>query len=131
MGSFVTVYPAYQTEPQDLVIEHAHNDYIEAVAETGLVGGVLIFAALLLFMRNTFRNLTAQLKHEPGWIQLGAAIACCGLLTHSLVDFNLHIPANASWFAFCAGLATLSGQVIPRRGEGIEDKKFSSKFGSA
>ena len=117
LGSFVTVYPAYQTEAQDLVTEHAHNDYIEAVTETGLVGGALIFAALFLFIRNAFRNLTAQLRHEPGWIQLGAAIACCGLLIHSFVDFNLHIPANASWFAFCAGLATLSGHAIPDPGK--------------
>src|SRR5439155_15560712 len=38
-------------------------------------------------------------------IRLGAAIGCCGLLVHSFFDFNLHIPANAAWFAVLAGLA--------------------------
>jgi O-antigen ligase len=109
MGSFVTVYPAYQTEATDLITEHSHNDYVEALAETGVFGGVLILAALILFFSTSFRNLAAQLKSEPGWIQLGASIACCGLLVHSFFDFNLHIPANAAWFAFCAGLASLSG----------------------
>jgi hypothetical protein len=33
----------------------------------------------------------------------------CGLLIHSFVDFNLHIPANAAWFAVCAGLSTIPG----------------------
>jgi hypothetical protein len=28
------------------------------------------------------------------------------MLVHSLVDFNLHIPANAAWFAVLAGIAT-------------------------
>jgi O-antigen ligase len=117
MGSFVTAYPPYQTTASDLVTEHAHNDYVEALTETGLLGGVLILAALVLFIHITFRKLIVQLEHEPGWIQLGAAIACCGLLIHSFVDFNLHIPANAAWFAFCAGLASLSGRTIPEQEE--------------
>jgi fumarate reductase subunit D len=28
------------------------------------------------------------------------------MLVHSLADFNLHIPANAAWFAALAGIAT-------------------------
>jgi O-antigen ligase len=117
MGSFVTAYPPYQTTASDLVTEHAHNDYVEALTETGLLGGVLILAALVLFIHRTFRNLVVQSENEPGWIQLGATIACCGLLIHSFVDFNLHIPANAVWFAFCAGLASLSSRTIPEQEE--------------
>ncbi|HMD83448.1 MAG TPA: O-antigen ligase family protein [Terriglobia bacterium] len=126
MGSFVTAYPPHQTEVSDLVTEHAHNDYVEALTETGLVGGVLILAALVLFVRIIFRNLDVQLKYEPGWIQMGAAIACCGLLIHSFVDFNLHIPANAAWFAFCAGLASLSGRIIPQRGATTAAERFNA-----
>jgi O-antigen ligase len=114
MGSFVTVYPQYQTEAQDLITEHAHNDYVEALAETGLPGGVLILSALVLFIRVTFGNLAGQLKRESGWMQLGATVGCCGLLLHSIADFNLHIPANAAWFAFCAGLASLAGRRVAR-----------------
>jgi len=40
-------------------------------------------------------------------MQLGATLGCCGLLVHSLVDFNLHMPANAAWFAVCAALASM------------------------
>jgi O-antigen ligase len=117
MGSFVTAYPLHQTYALDLVTEHAHNDYVEALAETGLAGGVLILGALVVFIRITFRDLVVQLEREPGWIQMGAAIACCGLLIHSFVDFNLHIPANAAWFTFCAGLASLSGRPLPEQEE--------------
>ncbi len=126
MGSFVAAYPAHQTEVSDLVTEHAHNDYVEALSETGLLGGVLILAALILFMHIIFRNLVVQLQHEPGWIQLGAATACCGLLIHSFVDFNLHIPANAAWFAFCAGLASLSGRMI-QEGAATEAERFNAR----
>lgn len=110
MGSFVTAYPAHQRDAQDLLVEHAHNDYLEALTETGVLGGVLVLAAVIGFIRHTFTNLAVRLKREASWIQLGAAVACCGLLVHSFADFNLHIPANAAWFAFCAGLASLFGR---------------------
>jgi len=117
MGSFVTVYPPYQSEPSELVTEHAHNDYLEALTETGVAGGVLILSALALFLLNAFGGLKERWQIEAGWIQLGAAIGCCGILIHSFVDFNLRIPANAAWFAFCAGLAIQIGNISPARKE--------------
>ena len=113
LGSFETIYPQYQSLPSNLTWDHAHNDYLEAASETGLIGVALIVSALALFLRLALREL--QLDGEPGWIQLGATLGCCGLLVHSLVDFNLHVPANAAWFAFCAALATLPR--ISRLGE--------------
>jgi O-antigen ligase len=106
LGGFETAYPRYQSFPSDLWIDHAHNDYAEAVAETGLVGAALILSALALFFRLAFRDWGQRLRSGSGWIRLGAAIGCCGMLVHSFVDFNLHIPANAAWFAVLAGMAT-------------------------
>ena len=128
MGSFATVYPPHQSNVSELVTEHAHNDYVEALTETGVLGGILILALLVSFMLNTFRSLGSQLKRELGWIQLGAGVACCGLLVHSFVDFNLHIPANAAWFAFCAGLASLSGCATPRRSETTGTDKVKARL---
>jgi O-antigen ligase len=116
LGSFEIAYPAHQSFPTDLVYDHAHNDYAETLAETGLVGGLLMVAALVMFFGLAFRKLAQRLRHDAGWIQLGAAIGCCGLLVHSLVDFNLHIPANAAWFAACVAIATCSTpRPLPQR----------------
>jgi len=65
-----------------------------------------VLTALALFFRTAFAGLARRVGTEDGWIRLGAAIGCCGLLVHSFFDFNLHIPANAAWFAVLAGLAT-------------------------
>ena len=114
LGSFVTVYTLYQTVPLDLITQHAHNDYVEALAESGLVGGILVVLALIMFLRITIRNVAGRSASEREWIQMGAAIACYGLLVHSFVDFNLHIPANAIWFVFCAGIASLTRRTPPK-----------------
>ncbi|HEX5412427.1 MAG TPA: O-antigen ligase family protein [Terriglobia bacterium] len=105
LGTFDTVFPQYQTFPTDLAWTHAHNDYVEALTETGIVGGLIILSGLLLFAWLVIRNLRARNNDLQWWIQLGAALGCCGLLIHSFADFNLHIPANMAWFAACAGLA--------------------------
>jgi O-antigen ligase len=134
MGSFETVYPQYQSEVTDEIIDHAHNDYAEALAEAGLVGGILILTSLVTFFALAFRNLNERLKHERGWMQLGATLGCCGLLVHSLVDFNLHMPANAAWFAVCAALASMplgslvgvEGQRSPGDTEGDQRKRKGS-----
>jgi O-antigen ligase len=105
LGSFETVFHRYQSFPTDLTWDHAHNDYVEALAETGIAGGALILLALGLFFWLAFRNLGERLRHRAGWIQFGVAIGCCGLLVHSFADFNLHIPANAAWFAACVAMA--------------------------
>lgn len=107
LGSLETAYPPYQSFATDLFVDHAHNDYAEALAETGLAGGVLILAALSLFFTGAFGGLRRRLQHSSGLIQLGGAIGCCGLLIHSFVDFNLHIPANAAWFAVLVSLSTI------------------------
>jgi len=111
LGSFEVTYPRYQSFATDLMWDHAHNDYAEALVETGLVGGSLILSAIVLFLWLAFHNLRKRLQHEAGWIQLGATLGCCGLLVHSFGDFNFHIPANAAWFAVCAAIASQSKAV--------------------
>ena len=105
LGSFESAFPRYQSFPSEARWDHAHNDYAEALAETGLACAAAIASALLLFFRLAFRNLRERLREPAGWIGFAAALGCCGLLVHSLADFNLHMPANAVWFAVCAALA--------------------------
>jgi O-antigen ligase len=156
LGNFETAYPGYQSFPSEMWMDYAHDDYVEALAETGLVGAVLMLAALAIFLRLAFvsgargqglgvregignrgqgtgasedgnrvsgvgssksRSRGFSLIPNPQplvpsgvpWIKFGAALGCCGMLVHSFLDFNLHIPANAAWFAVLAGIASLPG----------------------
>ena len=106
LGTLQLVFPAYETLYDGKVVNHTHNDYLEGLAETGVVGGLccLWFLAVLFF--NSIRRLSQPRGTFASTMQLSAFVACLGFLTHGLADFNLHIPANALLFFLLANLAT-------------------------
>jgi len=109
LGAFATAYPAYQTVITDDFIDYAHNDYLQLAAEGGVAAWILMLVGVPWFLWVAFRGLRRRLCQPAGWLQTGAAVGVCGILVHSLVDFNLHIPANAAWLAFCAAFALVPG----------------------
>ena len=119
LGTIVTVFPGYDTGYDGLVVDHVHNDYIEALGETGLLGGLCGIAFLWLLFRDARRSFVAEQGHFSLALHAGAIAAVCGILLHSFVDFNLHIPSNAILFLLQAYLATsaplLSEGPSPRR----------------
>jgi O-antigen ligase len=107
LGSFETVYPTYQSFATDYIIDYAHNDYAQLLAETGVAGAITACVACGLFLIE-LAHLQLPRGSMSTYLRLGAMVGCCGLLVHSWLDFNLHIPGNSAWFAFLAGL-TQSG----------------------
>ena len=92
---------------------HAHHDYLELLAEYGLVGaaGLAAFLALhaargLRALRETARALrtTDAAGDDSLALHIGALAAFAALAAHSALDFNLHIPGNALVMAFVLGL---------------------------
>ena len=114
LGSLVAVYPRYETFYDGLTVDHVHNDYMELLAETGLLGGVCGLAFLWILFREARRGFEAEQGHFSRAIHAGAIAAVCGLLLHSLVDFNLHIPSNALLFLLQTHLATTDSFTFPR-----------------
>jgi O-antigen ligase len=106
VGCFETEFPSYASHTTDLHWTHAHNDLVEALAETGLAGGVVLVWGLVVFFRLAFRDFSNNLRTKWGWIRMGALVGLLGLGIHSLVDFNLRIPANAAWFVVCLAIVT-------------------------
>jgi O-antigen ligase len=106
LGTLQTVFPAYETLYDGRVVNHSHNDYLEALAETGIAGAACCawFIGALFF--HSLRRLLLQDKSFSAALHLSGLVACAGFLVHSLVDFNLHIPGNALLFFLMAYLAT-------------------------
>lgn len=106
LGTLVAVYPRYETGYDGKVVDHVHNDYVEALAETGVLGGLCGAAFLWILFREARKNFWAEQGHFSRALHAGAIAAVSGLLLHSLVDFNLHIPSNAMLFLLQVFLAT-------------------------
>ena len=83
----------------------AHNDYLNTLAEWGLVGTGLVASAWVLmglgvlktwsFVRGKPRGLGEERNSNKFAFVLGASLGLAAILVHSVVDFNMHIPANA------------------------------------
>jgi O-antigen ligase len=120
LGTLVAVYPKFETYYDAHVVDHVHNDYVELLAEMGILGGICGLAFLWILFRDASRAFEVEQGHFSRAIHAGSVAAIAGLLLHSLVDFNLHIPSNAMLFLVAAHLATTpplptEGQTTRRR----------------
>lgn len=106
LGTFIVVYPQYQSVYDGLRVDHAHNDYLELLAETGVAGGFCGLAFVVILLTQGLRNVRRAEGKAVRAIYAGAFAGCSGLLVHSLVDFNLHIPSNALIFVLLTSVAT-------------------------
>lgn len=85
--------------------DRVHNDYINTLADWGIVGfgiiatamGLIFWGALRTWRRvgSKFSDLGEQSNSTKASLVLGSAAGLVAILAHSLVDFNMHIPANA------------------------------------
>ncbi len=108
LGSFEDAYPPFKSGHGELRVEHAENDYLETLAEAGLLGLSLAVAALLLGAARVHAARPATLLRGLG---AGALAGLVALLVHSLFDFNLRIPSNAILAAFLASVAAAGAPV--------------------
>lgn len=121
IGAFGTAFAQKDTSGGDLLVEQAHNDYLQLVADAGVVGVVLGLGFLLLFARNVGHGTKRADAYLRG-IALGASGACFAILVHSLFDFVLHITAVAVMFLGCLmALSAVNGIAESNREEGLPD----------
>ncbi len=111
-GTLQIVFPPYETLYDGKIVNHTHNDYLEALSDTGLLGGLCCAWFLGILFWEALKRLRQINNSFAGALQLSGLMACSGFLVHSLVDFNLHIPANALLFFLMAHLATSEIQQV-------------------
>jgi hypothetical protein len=122
LGAYADAFPAFKRGHGDVRTVHAESDALEFLAEAGLLG-VLLAGWLGWSLWRGFHQRIRE-GHDPfrKGIAVGALSALAALGVHSLVDFNLRLPANALVFATLAGLAgsprderppALAGRIAP------------------
>jgi O-antigen ligase len=106
LGTLPVVFPAYESLYDGKIVNHAHNDYLEMLADTGLLGALCCASFLGVLFFCSLKQLLVADNSFAAALHLSGLVACGGFLVHSLVDFNLHMPGNALLFFLMAHLAT-------------------------
>jgi O-antigen ligase len=122
-GSFDRAFPAYQMSHPDLHFEHAENEYIEVLAESGWTGLIALLGALGSFSVIVIRRWRE--RHDPFVVSLtiGGATVFTAIAVHSFLDFNMRVPANALLMTVvlaltCAALFKVPSRRAQKAGQG-------------
>jgi len=104
LGTFRWTYPAYERVQADTPARYAHNDYLQSLAEVGIVGlglALWVFAA-------AWRTAAGNLWRSHDSLVRGIGLATLGCLTvialQEITDFSLYIPGVALLVALLLGL---------------------------
>jgi len=134
LGAFSVAYTRHDVLNGATRLEQAHNDYLQILADAGIVGGLLGLLFLYALFRHGFSRINSKDKFRRG-VAAGALAGCFAVLVHSFFDFSLHMTSNALLFLVLAALATLNGRVeVPdagKRGRSRRRRRKSSSSSSA
>lgn len=99
-GTFSDVYTAFQPVEQVGAgfVKHAHNDYLELLLETGVVGISLLIFFLGIFLYG-WAKLWQQARHPLFMLKVGVGVGMLTSLIHAFFDFNFHTIPHPMLFA--------------------------------
>jgi O-antigen ligase len=107
LGTFADVYPQFRSFYTNSLVNEAHNDYLQTLSETGLLGFGLAIWLLIAAVRPALRKTRNWPSDVNGIVALAALLGISGILVHSFVDFNLQVPANAMLFYVLCVIAAM------------------------
>ncbi|MGV3756762.1 MAG: O-antigen ligase family protein [Verrucomicrobiota bacterium] len=117
-GHYDAVFPQYRPDiMQQRQPYFAHNEYLNTLADYGLIGALLVLVAIgsveFAFrhgwqgLRREADNLAAARSNRLALL-LGASAGVVAALIHALFDYNFHIPAYALLVIFFLGVMTVA-----------------------
>lgn len=109
LGAYETAYPNYARENgTEGITAEAHNDYLQILADAGIVGAAVALWFLIALFRAIARGVRSP---DPllSAIALGGGAGIFGLLVHSIFDFNLHLPSHALVFLLLSTVISCIG----------------------
>lgn len=109
MGAFGQAYTPYDDFNGLERVEQAHNDYLQVLADAGVVGAVIGIFFLFLLFREARRNTRATNGFRRG-VAIGAIGGIFAVLVHSVFDFVLHTTAVTLLFLMLIALLVAAGR---------------------
>jgi O-antigen ligase len=108
LDAFGTAFTRYDTWNGYYRVEQAHNDYLQILADAGVIGFACIAAFIYLLFKQSIGVITKAKDGFQQNVAIGALAGCFGILLHSFFDFPLRTPSNSLFFLTLTALATIS-----------------------
>ena len=108
LDAFGTAFTNYDTWNGTYRVEQAHNDYLQILADAGILGFSCVAAFIFLLFKQSLAIINDSKDSFRRGAAIGALAGCFGVLVHSFFDFPLRTPANAFCFLILTILATVS-----------------------
>lgn len=113
-GTFPFYARHFRSPQAQADVRHAHNDYVELLAEYGPVGVLTFLFFLYAHLTHGLKSLLwlvdQRLRHAGKSrsyslaLAVGALSSVAACATYAMVDSTLHVPSNALMMSFVAGL---------------------------
>ena len=103
--AFGVAFTRYDTWAGLYRIEQAHNDYLQTLADGGILAFACVAAFIYLFVRTSLNVIASSTDEMRTNIAIGAFAGCSGILVHSIFDFPLRTTSNAIFFLLLVVLA--------------------------
>ncbi len=117
VGGYQTAMAIYQRSDRGyigLIYNQAHNHYLQVAAEGGLLVGIPVTIALMLFVREGSRTV-ARDGSGMFWLRVGAASGLAGVAVQCLLETGLLTPANGVLAAIVAAVLLSTRSTFARR----------------
>lgn len=113
--AFGAAFSRYDTWNGTFRVEQVHNDYLQMLADGGVLGFACVVAFVVLLIGRGVRAIGHRSTGIERSIVTGALAGCFGILIHSFFDFPLRTTANAFFFLLLVAIATESGRTRTKR----------------
>jgi O-antigen ligase len=105
LNTYSTAARFYQKHDLRSFYGEAHNDYLQLLAEGGVLVALPALACFAALIREIRRRMKRDLPGTSWWLRRAAVAALVAIGLQEAVEFSLQMPGNAVLFAVVCALA--------------------------
>jgi len=114
LNTFGAATLVYQTANRHMHFQEAHNEYLQLLAEGGLLLAIPIVVAMAGLVRGIVRRFRSPGDPEVYWLRVGAVGGLLAIALQSLLEFSLQMPGNAALFVVLLAIALHTSRTATR-----------------
>lgn len=120
LDAFGAAFGKYDTWNGMFRVEQAHNDYLQILADAGILGFACVATFIALLVRQGLAVLTRSNDQFYRSAAIGALAGCFGILIHSFFDFPLRTTSNGLFFLLLIAIVVAGGMTPERSSSSLK-----------